>query len=241
MDQKPATIANFHTAIGTARTPAACARVFLDVLSPYGIDTFACGEIDTAVKERAVFFVIEWPKAWRDFYMNSGMLDRDPVVEGLGRQTAPFSWSELRADKRLSMVGREALLLVAEHGWTECLVVPIPRGGTRLGLVSLVGRRPPFSAEEKSVLALLSVSLHERVRELAPRHGFPVAPAGLTTREIECLALIARGHTDRDIGDVLGIAPATAREHFENARRKPKTGSRPETIAVAVSLGIITC
>ena len=52
----------------------------------------------------------------------------------------------------MSAAGSEALQLCYEHGWTEGLVVPIPRGDLRFGLVSLVCRRGEFSAQEKEVL-----------------------------------------------------------------------------------------
>jgi len=83
--------------------------------------------------------------------------------------------------------------------------VPIPRGDLRFGLVSLVCRRRPFSAETKGVLTMLSLCFRERLRNLAPKHGFALPPVGLTKREIECLRLIARGSSDREVGRKLGI------------------------------------
>jgi LuxR family quorum sensing-dependent transcriptional regulator len=75
---------------------------------------------------------------------------------------------------------------------------------------------------------------------MAPAYGFPVPPAGLTEREIQCLALIARGRSDRTVGVQLGIAQSTAHEYLENAKRKLKARTRAEAVALAVSLGIIT-
>jgi DNA-binding CsgD family transcriptional regulator len=160
-------------------------------------------------------------------------------VEGLGWYKGPFTWSDLRADRRISQLGTEALDLVKAHGWNDGLVVPIPRGGQRYGIVSLVAEGAIISHEAKSLLALLCVCFHERVRAMAPVQGFPVPPAGLSDREIQCLALIARGFSDREVGKELGIAPSTAHEYFENAKRKLVVGSRAEAVALAVSLGII--
>jgi hypothetical protein len=41
--------------ISTARSPACCAKLFLDVLRPYQVEIFACGEIDLTDNERTVF------------------------------------------------------------------------------------------------------------------------------------------------------------------------------------------
>jgi LuxR family quorum sensing-dependent transcriptional regulator len=225
--------------ISIAHTPACCAKLFLEVLRPYQVEIFACGEVDLTVKERTVFFVIEWPDDWRNFYLSSGLADRDPVVAALAHRHGPFTWSELRTDRQLSLAGTEGLQRLSDHGWTEGLVVPIPRGGARFGLVSMAGRGRPFTPDEKSLIALLSIGFHERVRAMAPEHGFPVPPAGLTDREIQCLTLIAHGRSDRAVGAKLGIAQSTAHEYLENAKRKLQAGTRAQAVALAVSLGII--
>ena len=89
------------------------------------------------------------------------------------------------------------------------------------------------------MLAMLSYCFHERLRNLVPRFGFALPPAGLTKREIETLRLIALGATDREVGRKLGISPSTAHEHFENAKAKLKVSTRAEAIALAVSLAIV--
>jgi DNA-binding CsgD family transcriptional regulator len=222
-----------------AADPKACARIFKRTIAKFEIDTFACGEVDLAHLERAVFYAIGWPESWRKFYVESGLIQRDPLLDALRQRHAPFTWSELRADRKLSQVGSEALRLCAEHGWTEGLAVPIPRGEERFGLVSLAGRRRAFGAREKSLLAMLSYCFQERLRNLAPRHGFAVPPVGLTEREIDTLRLIARGATDREVGRQLGISPSTAHEHFESAKEKLKVSTRAEAIAIAISLAIV--
>lgn len=42
----------------------------------------------------------------------------------------------------------------------------------------------------------------------------------LTCREQTVLALIARGHTDREIAEELSFSPSTARKHRENLLAK---------------------
>jgi LuxR family transcriptional regulator, quorum-sensing system regulator BjaR1 len=230
----------FHPLIAASRTVAECTAIFLKFLRPYQIETFACGEVDIAAKVRNTFFVIEWPKRFRDFYVKSGLVTRDPVVNSLEWYSNPFTWQELRADRRISILGTEALDKIRANGWADGLAVPIPRGGTRYGLVSLVAeRRSTIDPDTKAILSLHSVCFHERVRSMAPVEGFPVPPAGLTDRERQCLSLIARGLSDREIGSELGIAAPTAHEHFENAKRKLLVRTRAHAVAVAVSLGII--
>jgi LuxR family transcriptional regulator, quorum-sensing system regulator BjaR1 len=232
-------IAKAVSAMLAAVDPKACSLIFRRTIATFEIDTFACGEVDLANLERTVFYAIGWPDTWRKFYVGSGMVRRDPLLDALKQRQAPFTWSELRLDRKLSKAGSESLRLCAEHGWTEGLAVPIPRGDQRFGLVSLACQRRAFGAEEKSLLAMLSYCFQERLRNLAPRHGFAAAPVGLTKREIDTLRLIARGATDREIGRKLGISQSTAHEHFETAKKKLKVSTRAEAIAVAVSLAIV--
>jgi DNA-binding CsgD family transcriptional regulator len=71
------------------------------------------------------------------------------------------------------------------------------------------------------------------------REGFAAPPVGLTGREIECVRMVAQGFSDNAIAKALSIAPSTAHEFVEKAKRRLKTKSRAEMAAVAISLGII--
>lgn len=217
----------------------ACTALFSQAIAPFGFDTFACGEINLAMRERNVFYAIGWPDHWRRFYIGSGLIDRDPVVDALRFRHEPFTWSDLRRDRKLSQLGRKALALVAEQGWVEGLVVPVWRGGDRAGLVSLVGTQVGVEPKAQAYLSLISICLHTYLRGMASRMGFAEPPAGLTPREIECLKFVAAGATDREIGMSLMIAATTAHEHIEKAKHKLRVRSRASAVAVAVSLGVI--
>jgi DNA-binding CsgD family transcriptional regulator len=58
---------------------------------------------------------------------------------------------------------------------------------------------------------------------------------GLTRREREILAWVARGKTNSEIAQTLWIAPGTVRKHLENIY--PKLGVRTRTAAVMRLLG----
>jgi DNA-binding CsgD family transcriptional regulator len=216
-----------------------CATLFRETIAPHGFDTFACGEVDIVDRDRTAFYIIDWPDRWRAFYLASNMIERDPLLDELPLRREPFTWSDLRRDRKLSRAGREALDLVAANGWSEGLVVSLPRGAGRFGLISLVGDRGELDLKTRAFLCLISICLHTHVRALIPTGEFAAPPAGLTAREMESLKLVARGFSDRRIAAALGIAQSTAHEHVENAKRKLKTRSRAETIAVAASLGIV--
>jgi DNA-binding response OmpR family regulator/DNA-binding CsgD family transcriptional regulator len=57
---------------------------------------------------------------------------------------------------------------------------------------------------------------------------------GLTLRESEVLYWVAKGKTNRDIGDILGSSPATVKKHLE--RIYEKLGVETRTAAAAVAM-----
>jgi len=54
----------------------------------------------------------------------------------------------------------------------------------------------------------------------------PANPGGLSDREMEVLCLIARGHTNRKVGDQLFISPKTVGRHVENIYAKIGVSTR---------------
>jgi DNA-binding CsgD family transcriptional regulator len=229
----------FNTLLRRLKTPVECADLFREAISPYGFDTFACGELDLNNRERHVFYIIDWTERWRQFYLQSGLINRDPVVEALAVRQDAYTWSDLRRDRKWAAIGAAALDGLAAEGWVDGLVVPLPRGDGRTGLVAMAGHENECSLLVKSFLCLISVCLHSHVRTLVAREGFAVPPMGLTAREIECVRLVARGHADKAIAQAIGVLPSTAHEFVEKAKRRLHAKSRAEMVAVAVSLGMI--
>jgi DNA-binding CsgD family transcriptional regulator len=66
----------------------------------------------------------------------------------------------------------------------------------------------------------------------------PAASLGLTRREAEVLALVAQGHTNRQIGQALFITPKTASIHVSRILAKLGVAGRGEAAAVAHRLGL---
>ena len=84
----------------------------------------------------------------------------------------------------------------------------------------------------------MAMCLHEQARRIGPSLGVALALSALSLRESMCSPLVARGHSDKQIAVLLGIAPSTAHEHVEAAKHKLKVKNRAEAAAVGVSLGL---
>ena len=65
------------------------------------------------------------------------------------------------------------------------------------------------------------------------------APAGLTTRELQVVALVAAGRTNRQIADVLVISEKTVARHLSNIFTKIGVSSRSAATAYAYENGLV--
>ena len=69
------------------------------------------------------------------------------------------------------------------------------------------------------------------------------APSGndfnLTKREIELLKLLAKGLTNVEVGECMGISPLTVSTHAKAIYRKMQVRSRSEAVFEAVNEGLI--
>lgn len=230
--------AQFNRALRELSSPTECGALFSEAIAPFGFDTFASGEVDLRHRDRSTFHIIGWPPHWQDFYMRSGLIDRDPVVDELPHRAQAFTFADLRAEGKIAKVGREALDKMAAAGWTEGFVVPLRQSSHRIGLVSMAGNRICSDPDERDYLTLISICLHSYVRTLVATKGFAVSPARLTEREIACVRLASDGLTDGAIADELSIAASTAHEFIEKAKKRMKARSRTQLAGIAGALGI---
>jgi len=60
--------------------------------------------------------------------------------------------------------------------------------------------------------------------------------AALTPRETEVLSWLAKGKTNRDIADILGMSPRTVNKHLEHIFEKLGVETRTAAAAIASSL-----
>ena len=60
-----------------------------------------------------------------------------------------------------------------------------------------------------------------------------LATAALTPRETEVLSWVAKGKTNRDVGDILGLSPRTVNKHLEHVFEKLGVETRAAAAALA--------
>ena len=137
------------------------------------------------------------------------------------------------------------LVLIAPSNAASSDVGTLFAAGADALLVASVG------AEELTD-ALLRIGRGERVvgQELGPpsvrRSGTNAAPApvddggGLTAKELEVLALLAQGHSNKQIARALYVSDATVKTHLQHIYGKLDVQSRFGALSRASELGLLT-
>jgi DNA-binding NarL/FixJ family response regulator len=106
-------------------------------------------------------------------------------------------------------------------------------------VTSVAGARPLTNdIEELSRRARLDLA-GEPARDAGPAAPTPAEEAGLTARETEVLALVAEGHTNRQIAEDLFISGKTASVHVSRILAKLGAANRGEAAAIARRLGLV--
>jgi two-component system response regulator DesR len=150
-----------------------------------------------------------------------------------------------RYDPHVALVD---LFLGEESGAELCEAIRRESPRTRVLLISGAGWISPEAARSAGAAGFVSkdwnaADVARAVRMVgkgmtvfAPRSE--PAPANLSPREREVLALIARGATNKEIADDLFLSPHTVKDHTSSLYRKLEVRNRAEAVQRAERLGL---
>ena len=149
---------------------------------------------------------------------------------------AVTAWGRLGQPYRAAYAGfrqAEALLAAGDRD-TAAMVL-----GRAAEITGRLGARP-LDAEVQALArrARLDLAPHAAVAAPASGASTPAEQLGLTPREVEVLALVAAGRSNRQIAQALFISPKTASVHVSNILAKLGVAGRVEAAAIAHRLGL---
>lgn len=224
----------------TGAPAAAGIADFLKIIRDTGFSAAAAGAWAGVGKNRRNrFFFIDWPADWLDFYNKNAWFEHDLLPIEARRRLAPYLWTEIIATK-LTETQKALCDAGRAYGWREVFAVPIHGPGSLQGLVTMATRRDlALGRRERAVLEMMARALWERCRTLEAFGTFAPSRVQLSPREIECLQWAAAGKSDSDIATLVGIKPATAHFHIEQAKKRLGVKTRVEAVAVGVLHGMI--
>jgi DNA-binding NarL/FixJ family response regulator len=62
----------------------------------------------------------------------------------------------------------------------------------------------------------------------------------MSQRQLEILNLVAKGFSNKEIADILGVSLETVKDHLKKILLKMGAGSRTEAASLAVNLQLVT-
>ena len=158
-----------------------------------------------------------------------------PVVRRALQTDVPFFISGMRDDaKNAGQRWPEFLADVVKRG--EGLVVPVYRGTEMIAGFNFGGDTPDISANARSMLQVIAHAAIQKFQHLRSgrTEGPPADAPVLSTREAQCLRLVAVGKTDADVGRMLGISPRTVRFHVDSSKTKLGVTTRIQAVTKAL-------
>jgi DNA-binding CsgD family transcriptional regulator len=181
-------------------------------------------------------------EAWRSHVTLQKLEAFDPCRSGATPNDPVVDWKELPRDK---VKARRFFKDFQEHQLGRRAITMLHRG--HLGDRSLLtftsdatDRRWTQLADE---LREAGTIVHPAFHRFVLRTRFDidgVLNIRLTPRERECLNWAAHGRTSKEIGDVLGLTPATVNFFIDAAVQKLAATNRAHAAAKAVALGLIS-
>ncbi|WP_245602582.1 LuxR C-terminal-related transcriptional regulator [Solirubrobacter soli] len=190
-----------------------------------------------------------------------GLADPDPEVAQALRPVRGDRW---RADRgftrrvleslralRLSETSPEVVVVgrpeLADYGRrfgiASVIVAPMRVAGSSVGNIAVIRRRPdhPHSANDEAVAQAMAdlVGFGARLSARQPEAATDGVPLDITSREREVLALVAAGHTNREIAEKLVLSVRTVEWHRARLQWKLGVTGRAALVDLARAHGIV--
>jgi len=234
-------LSEFLELLDSARTMDDLAAKTLTVIEHFKLSAVASGIIaGSKAATSESFHFAHWPAGFMERYLAEDLQAIDPVPRWARRAGIPATFREITLRLKAKDPGHKAINIANEYGCIEGICVPMRAADGAIGLVSVVGDRPGFSAGEFRELVAIGSLVFRRAERVdhsdEKAQGAPI----LTLREIELLAFLVHGHSDREIASLSAISEATVRFHLKNVRAKVGAVSRTHLAAKVVALGFVS-
>lgn len=178
-----------------------------------------------------------YPGAWVDRMKARTLCRVDPVHAACLATNVGFSWDSIPGSA-LAADQRRAFEEAGRHGLRVGFTVPIHLPGQPAASCSFAARSTISLGHERTMAAecIAAHGFRAAHRLLGPA---PAARPRLSRRELQCVALVAAGKSDWEIGRILGISEETVRTYVKSARAAYDVTTRTQLAVQALRDGTI--
>jgi LuxR family quorum-sensing system transcriptional regulator CciR len=233
----------FARAVDAAVSPAELAELLKEILAVLGFRYFALTQhADMSRATQPVARIHNYPQGWVRYFDDNGLGPIDPVHRASHLTSIGFTWSSLCRMIRLDARDRDILDRAAKEGIGEGYTVPVHVPGEIAGSCSFAtAGRTPIREELLPLAQLVGMIAFEKARLLWDiRDVDAQAKPRLTDRQRDCVFWAARGKSDWEIAQILGISHETVTQHLKQARERYGVSKRTQLTVHALFDGTLT-
>jgi LuxR family transcriptional regulator, quorum-sensing system regulator CciR len=195
-------------------------------------------------KRRRALAISNFSRSWLEHFFSERMYVYDPVLLASQRTAIGFRFDEVATLVDLNERQRELMSAARRAGIANGFCVPIHVPGEPDGICSfVVTDDAPLPLENLPMAQLVGCFAYEAARQLLLAGDKIIRPAfsrPLTNRQLECIVFVARGKTDWEISQILGLKEDTVTEHLDEARRRCGVSRRTELVVHTLFNGDLT-
>lgn len=190
--------------------------------------------------------ITNYPDDWLQERFERRHHYHDPVYIACERYAAGFRWAQLPDLLPLTRLQQGTLRAARSFGLGDGFTAPVNIPGEIAGSCSYAVRAGERLPEEMlpyaQFLGCLGFDAARRVIRASSLDAGSPAPrqSRLTERQLECVLLVARGKSDADIAQLLGISRETVHQHVETAKQRLGIATRTQLVSRALFDGLIT-
>jgi LuxR family quorum-sensing system transcriptional regulator CciR len=209
------------------KTEEQLAEALGEVSSDLGFSYFALTHhVDLRSSSEAIR-LHNYPDGWAEWFDAERLGGADPVHRASNLTSVGFAWSRLGDMIALTAKDRQVLDLARSQGIGDGFTVPAHVPGEAHGSCSFAaatGR--PLPEHHLPHAQLAGAFAFEAARRMRRLRAPPSQPPRLTDRQRECLMWAARGKSDWEISQILGVSHETVIQHLKQARERYGVGKR---------------
>lgn len=185
--------------------------------------------------------ISNYPAAWLERFFEKKFNRLDPVLIAAHRTALGFRWDQIDEIVTLNEKQRRMFETGRRQGISDGFTVPWHVPGEASGVCNfVVGPSRPLPERNLRMAELVGRFGYTAARQLwlkrlgIVRRG---EPARLSPRQFDCLVLLARGKTDWEIANVLGLKESTVNGYIDETKAALGVTRRSQLVSRAIYEG----
>lgn len=226
--------------LGGARGAAGLNAALEKIAAFLGFRYYSLGHHRRRGLHNAVRFS-NYPVPFSEGFLSDSNLSEDPVICACEKVVTAFLWSDICRIVNTTEAQRLIIARASAAGLASGLTIPMHVPGEYAGSCSFADPQQRCIPIETLAFGHYLGSLaFENIRRLASSARLGLIDRGdrygsfLSARQRECVALAAKGKTDIEAGQLLGISHETVHRHMEMAKRNYGVSTRTQLVVGAL-------